>query len=283
MAILLDGTNYFSRDLSGTGPISGYPFTMTAWIKPPQEFKNWQSFVVSDGSETARFGLGTGNYGRWAIYWKSGEQRTGASFSENYGTGSPNPWSHAAVIFSANNLRTMYVNGTGNSYANTGNISQTLTDADIIGIGYGPTSGSNRLAKDQLAECALYNVALTTAEIDTLAAGFSPLFVRPESLLGYWPLGGPLTNNISGDDLLGSYALSATGTIAEADHPDIFYPAGPTNIIKPLAPAVVIPGTGMGYAVADGSELDYKISTTRLDFGQQDSALEYKVGSNGIE
>ena len=34
MAILFDGDDYLTKDLGGTGPISSYPVTLSAWIKP---------------------------------------------------------------------------------------------------------------------------------------------------------------------------------------------------------------------------------------------------------
>ena len=228
MAITFDGDDYLLKDHGGTGPISSYPFTMAGWFKPPQEKKDWQGFVLSDGSETARFGIGPGNYGRWAIYWKNVEQRSPADFSENYETTSPNPWSQATCIFQAVDNRDMYVNGSGNLHYNNNSLSQTLADTDIVGIVYGPTDGFNELYKGEIAECALWNVALTTAEVDSLADGFSPLFIRPNSLIGYWPLGGAFSDYI---DPIGGNTLSATGDPAAADHPRIIYPTGVNAIV----------------------------------------------------
>ena len=85
------------------------------------------------------------------------------------------------------------------------------------------TATTTHSPKNTVAECALWNVALTAAEIDALAAGFSPLFIRPGSLVGYWPLGGAYSDYI---DPIGSNTLSATGDPAAADHPRIIYPSG---------------------------------------------------------
>ena len=223
MAITFDGNDYLIKDYGGTGPISSYPVTIAAWFKPPQEYAEWQGFVVSDGSETARFGMGPSNYGRWAMFWMDKEVRTGDSY---YTNSSPNSWTHSTCIFSASDDRKLYVNGSGNLMTNTANVSGTLADADIVGVGYGPTSGNNALYKGELAECALWNVALTAAEVDSLADGFSPLFIRPNSLVGYWPLGGAFSDYI---DPIGGNTLSATRDPAAADHPRIIYPSGPAT------------------------------------------------------
>jgi hypothetical protein len=280
MALSFDGSSYLSLDLSGTGPISAYPFTMVAWIKPPQEKKDWQAFVLSDGTETARAGIGPANYGRWGMYWKSVEMRSASSFSENYGTASPNPWSHQAVIFASQSSRTSYVNGTGNSFSNSSNNAQTLTDMDIIGIGYGPTAGNNALMKGEMAECALYNVALDDKDINALHAGFSPLFIKPDSLIGYWPLGGPFAGASSGVDVTGLRNLSVTGTLTETKHPQVYYPTLSTRTRVAAEPAPVVPGQGHDYALP-GNLVDYAIDN-KQDYQAPRQAADYGVPPDGI-
>ena len=280
MAYNFDGTNYFSLDMSGTGPVSSYPFTMAAWLKPPEEYKDWQGFVLSDGTETARYGFGPANYGRWAIYVNAYEQRTAGGFSENYSRTSPNDWAQATCIFNASGDRKLYVNGSGNLYSNGANIgATTLTDADIIGVGYGPTSGSNRLYKGGMAECAIWNASLTTTEIDTLAAGFSPLFVQPDKLIGYWPLGGTLTPATSGIEVTASRNLATTGTLTETPHPYQVWPIAHQNIIYPLTPAAIVPGQGHDYALP-GNRMDYA-ANSKNDFTTPRQAADYGVPNDG--
>ena len=280
MALSFDGSSYLSRDLGGTGPISSYSFSLAAWIKPPQEKKDWQDFVISDGTQTYRYGIGAGNYARWAIYWKGREDRTASDFSENYQTAEPNPWFHQVGIFAADASRLAYVNGSGNSWSNANNSPQTLTDPDIIGIGYGPTSGSNRYSKGEIAECALYNVALDAKDIDALAAGFSPLFVKPSALVGYWPLGGPLVSALSGADVFGRYDLSITGTLTETLHPPIFYPTPPHRTATDVTPDPVIPGQGHDYALPD-NVLDYALPDRRTEYALPESTPDYGVQPDG--
>jgi hypothetical protein len=59
---------------------------------------------------------------------------------------------------------------------------------------------------------AVWNAALTDAEVAILATGFSPKKVRPQSLVFY----APLVREVR--DLVGGVALSDTGTTV-ADHP----------------------------------------------------------------
>jgi hypothetical protein len=226
MAILFDGDDHLTKDYSGTGPISSYPVTLSAWIKPnslgasPMN-KDFQDFVISDGSDTARIGIGAAKYERWGLY--TGNNKA-PSAGGQWSRTSANPWTNFVGVFNDTNDRDGYINGSDSTFHSGSNItSNTLSDADIVGAGYGPTNGNNALSLNTVAECALWNVALTAAEIDALAAGFSPLFIRPGSLVGYWPLGGAYSDYI---DPIGSNTLSATGDPAAADHPRIIYPTG---------------------------------------------------------
>jgi hypothetical protein len=55
-----------------------------------------------------------------------------------------------------------------------------------------------------------------------LAAGFSPLFVRPQSLVAYWPL---IRDN--DNDIVGGYDMTAYNTPTVAAHPPVIYPVSP--------------------------------------------------------
>lgn len=76
----------------------------------------------------------------------------------------------------------------------------------------------------QVAEAAVYGAALTTEEIEMLAAGYSPLMVRPQSLVLYAPLFG--RNGAAGgeEEWVGGRTLTQTSSPALYDHPRIIYP-----------------------------------------------------------
>jgi len=237
MALLFDGTNDYltSTNLAGNGPISSYPVTLSAWIKPNSLGTSamnydFQDFVISDGSDTARIGIGASKYSKWGMYTAGQKSQSAAS---QWSQTSANPWTNLVGVFNDTNDRDGYINGSSNTFHNGGNItSNTLSDADIVGVGYGSLdSGTPSYSKNTVAECALWNVALTTTEIDSLAAGFSPLFIRPESLVLYYPLGGPYAADV-GTAFAGTatHNLSITGSPTSAANPPIIYPTSPTLI-----------------------------------------------------
>lgn len=72
----------------------------------------------------------------------------------------------------------------------------------------------------RLAECGIWNVALTDAEVATLAKGFAPPCVRRASLVAYYPM---VRDTTSLKDLFSATAnnLTLAGTTAVADHPRV--------------------------------------------------------------
>jgi hypothetical protein len=78
--------------------------------------------------------------------------------------------------------------------------------------------------KGHLAESAIWAAELTAAEIEQLAAGYSPLCVRPQSLVFYAPLfgrGGAAGNE---EEWVGGRTLTQNDSPTVTDHPRIIYP-----------------------------------------------------------
>jgi hypothetical protein len=73
-----------------------------------------------------------------------------------------------------------------------------------------------------IAEAGIWSVALTAAEIASLAKGISPLSIRPASLLAYWPLIGQTSPEI---DFHGRFEMTVSGAVAD-DHPRVYMPVG---------------------------------------------------------
>ena len=72
-----------------------------------------------------------------------------------------------------------------------------------------------------LCEVGIWNVALTAGEMLALGKGFSPLLVRPSSLIFYMPLMGrvsPEPDRVRGNN------GTVNGTLAQADHARVIYP-----------------------------------------------------------
>ena len=134
-----------------------------------------------------------------------------------------NTWHHAGGVFATSTSRTAYIDGVAGS-ANT--TSTTQAGLDNTTIGYLDIDSNFNFMSGRIAEAAIWNVVLTSDEMAVLAKGYSPLFVRPESLVGYWPLRGRYSPEI---DVVGAADMTVTGAVA-ADHPRILLPGAARTV-----------------------------------------------------
>lgn len=135
---------------------------------------------------------------------------------------SANTWHHACGKFIANNSRAVLIDG-GSKGTNSTN--QLVAAADTVAIGATAFNGSVVSSSNlvRVAEFGLWNVELTDEEVESLAQGFSPLLIRPDSLISYLPM-----YDGSGDaiDVIDGATWTLTGTVGDAEHPEIIQPKG---------------------------------------------------------
>ncbi len=129
-----------------------------------------------------------------------------------------NTWMHATGVWAATNSRKVYLNGVGSTPNTT---SKTVTALNVtrfatISTGFDHLDGS-------IAEAGMWNVALTQAEINILAAGYSPLLVRPQNLALYLPF-----IRDDDEDLIGGLSFIAVNGPSISSHPRVFYIAPPS-------------------------------------------------------
>jgi len=157
-------------------------------------------------------------------------QRNGATVGGAITTSgvSSGEWFHAAGVFTANDERSVLLNGASKDTDNTSVGSFT---PNITSMGKLMRSTAVDASDIWAAECGIWNVALTDAEVVVLAAGYSPLLVRPQNLVAYWPL-----IRDTDDDIVGGFSMTPVNSPTVAAHPRVFYPAGPYMV--PMAAAI---------------------------------------------
>lgn len=123
-------------------------------------------------------------------------------------------WEHAAGKYSSSVSRRAYLNG---SPATENTASRTPSNALHITIGairYIETI--TEFANANISEVALWNVALTDDEIASLAKGFKPTRIRPQSLIFYAPLIRDLK------DWRGGLTITPANSPTVANHPRVY-------------------------------------------------------------
>ena len=170
--------------------IIDYPFTVSGWgyfdatdttsRSTSLYFANKTSDFFNDYMYVA-FGVNTGGSG--PIFVTVACAQTSSSFASSsisQARPSSSGWHHVVGVLSANNSRRAWLNGNA-ATLNTATINVDLPSGDVS-QGFG---GQTAIAA---AECGIWDVALTDAEIASLAAGISCKSVRPASLVHYAPL-----------------------------------------------------------------------------------------------
>lgn len=133
---------------------------------------------------------------------------------------------HACGVFAASDSRAAFIDG-GSKGTNTSTQTPSGVAKCAIGSFRGGTS-TVHLMSGMVAEVAIWNVALTDDEVSILAKGLCPLFMRPASLVSYWPLWGSYSPEI---DRVGDFPLTVSGA-TKGDHPRIFYPGSARLIMS---------------------------------------------------
>jgi hypothetical protein len=269
MARLFDGTDDYltkaSAIFSGVSP-TDYNITLAAWVRPEDKHDGIIMGADDGSTNDERFCIWSRSVGRFALRSKSSYFQTPDKDYDN----SNIEWFHVAGVLEYDS-RALYVNGVSEA-TNSATHSIDMSGADNFYIGRDRTG---RYWDGAIAEAAAYNAALSAGQISSLAAGVSPLLVRPDALIGYWPLGGAYSANDADTDIVGGHALTDSGSPTGEDHPPIFYPASPPLYITTVA-APVVPGQGHDWKVPDNTP-DWKVPDNDADFRTANNKTDYKV------
>lgn len=192
--------------------LTAVPLTMACWFNSDDATSNQTLMYIGNSSENVQFfaiAAAGGIAGDPVRLFASDSATTTVDTTTGY---SVNTWHHACGVFSSATSRTVYIDG-GSSATST--VSRTPTGLNRTAIGQRRTLTPTQAMSGLIAEAAIWNVALTAADVAVLADGFSPLFVRPDALQAYWPLVGRYSPEISVSK--GGFDLTVTGAVA-GDH-----------------------------------------------------------------
>ncbi len=223
MARSFNGSTQYLRIASGLGAAST-PLTMACW------FYSTSSTTLQTILESSVAGAGSvikyrlilrGDLGAGSKTLQA--QQNPGNLATSTAQYTANTWMHACGVFSATNSRTVYLDG-GSSATDTTSGSMSGVDQFLIGAAWDAGSSTYvHYTAGYIAEVGVWNVALTSAEVASLAKGFTPPHIRPASLVAYYPLGGHY-GQLDVDRWKNRYDLTPTGSPTWADHPRVVYP-----------------------------------------------------------
>ena len=206
-----------SRDFPGsagnhlvvTNPVGALDITgditVAAWIRP-DALSGVQGIVTKENGVSFQYTLVTSGA---QIIFRSGTPQANGAGSLTTGA-----WHHVAGTRDATNVR-VYRDGSLDGSAAGGAGLDTSLDFVI-----GARSASGIPFDGRIAEVAVWNAALTAAEIAALAKGLSPQMVRRTRLAAHYPLWG---NSSAGEpDLSGNgQHLTEIGTVGVGASPSV--------------------------------------------------------------
>jgi hypothetical protein len=215
MARLFDDASEEYLELD-SAPVTAVPLSMACWAWSDDLTVDQYLMALTDKDATnMAFGLilraaQAGDPIQASTYASS------LSVASSSAAPSASTWFHAAGVWASATSRAAYLNG-GNKGTQT--TSRVPTGIDRISIARTGDLSPGYYVSGMVAEAAIWNVALSDAEVALLAAGVSPLEVARANLVAYWPLW-----RDEDVDVIGGYNLADVNTPSVADHPPLCRP-----------------------------------------------------------
>jgi hypothetical protein len=211
-------TQYLGKSV--TPPVTDVPLTMAFWYRQASAVSMTGMSFSDSALVNKRFNVTVRNT---QIIRINQHDNTTSGQADTTATGALNVWNHACGVFTSDNSRTVYLNG-GNAVNNTTNVAGSMASMNEIYIGRLGGSVPSGYFNGDIAEAAVWNVALSAQEVASLAAGTNPRLIRPENLVLYYPLYGeasPETNlGLDGS----AYNLTLTNTPTTEVHAPVSPP-----------------------------------------------------------
>lgn len=208
-----------SQKLRGTQPLTALPLTIACWAQTSQNTANQTVVYLGNSGGTnadlyeLQFGGAIAGDPVRLAFNNVGGTVIVAATSTGYST---NTWHHVCCTIAAANDKRVFIDG-----GSKGTSSNTEEPSGInrFSVGARDDATGSQFLDGQVAEVAVWNVALSDAEVALLASTrVSPFLIHPESLVFYAPLIGQFSPEI---DIKGGLTLTVTGATAAA-HPRIY-------------------------------------------------------------
>lgn len=186
MAYDFDGTDDYME--SALGANYDVPKTIACWFNSNNSTVAYTLVSLSGGSTSENLSPALAlRLSTTATVLATTAASGGLSNANTTATYTQGNWHHAAAVWPSAASRTAYLDGADTTQSASRSTGGAL-DNLILGQGSGGTYNPSQPFNGKLAEVAVWDVALTAAEIQSLVDGFRPSLIRPDKLLWYIPL-----------------------------------------------------------------------------------------------
>jgi hypothetical protein len=224
-----------SRSFNGTtsdymrsvvGALSGYPVSMSVWVRPTGVAGAYQGVPLWFGNPGTNDGClsvtldasGVVVAQRQITDFNSGPPNF---TSANTSSWTLNAWQQAGGAFASATSIYAVLNGIRGTEQTATSAALSFAVMDELTLGrYDRTSVFGSF-NGQIAHAAIWSAALTETEWASLGNAISPMRVRPQSLHAYFPFLGRDTNDI---DIIRAKTYTATGTTVSPEEPPVIRP-----------------------------------------------------------
>jgi len=170
-----------------SGVITAAPFTISAWAR--KDLATGRGIVVFIGDASTaddRIHLQMEPDNGAVRFLIRNTANISANSSSNWVTGQ---WHHLCAVERAVDDHSVFIDG-GSEGNNAVSQTPVAGNIDRTTIGRRDNIESSNAFDGDIAHVAIWDVDLTDAEIQSLAEGVSPLKIRRDNLIAYWPLNG---------------------------------------------------------------------------------------------
>jgi len=209
-----DGADYLTNE---SPSLTAAPLTLACWVKPNSIRDHDACITIGSSSANQLFALNLRASSQVTMEVRDSSGGNLALSASDY---SASVWQHVAGVCASTVSRQAFLDGVGGT-VNTA--SRTPSSVDRIRIGEW-TSTWARPFDGEIAECAIWNVALSAGEIAAMSNGLSPILIRPESLVSYYPLVRDYIDHVGGN------TVSPNNTVVWANEHPISVEAAPQTI-----------------------------------------------------
>jgi hypothetical protein len=213
-SLSLNGSTQYLE--TGTVPVSGYPFTVAAWIKTSNLNNQGIVGIYHSGSGNRWFHMRTRN----AACRIAGESR---NTSNRRAEGALSPcdgnWHFVVTVFAASNSRRTYIDGLTSGNNTQG--ANFYAPVNRFAIGAVRTSSPGQYFVGQIDEVSIWSSALGDAEIFSVYNSGVPTdissdfndYASSSSLRGWWRMGDEAGDNplATVQDVQGNFPMNGVG------------------------------------------------------------------------